>query len=553
MPTIIVRHPDGSTQEREVTGRLTVGCDEDNDLVLRAGGVSQRHAQFFADGGELVLENVGSAAATLVDGETLTAPKKLKPGVRVLIGEYEVSLKPDRVSVRKLPAVAVKPELTQIGPPPRSRSPRLDPATRPRAAPLFALGLGVVAIFGVLAWGLMPGQPAVVELPLETATVPCMNLEPKLRIAREEPSERSLAAAKAVLECDPLNPEMLAVMRQTTQELKGADASDRAVKLVELGRDEQAFEAFREIPRDTKAFVSGRPAAISTADRIQRSTRRDCLVYAKEKKWIQAQPVCERASEILCQGLSGDALYKPKEPALLAAIKARETNDPSGAKWKCPVIPIIQVAVAGPPPGKVLHAELVERLQDPALIAAVDTYAEGKLNEAIVMLQVVKEKSSKASLHAQAEALRKDMANVDSLKKIGDGMLKKGELEKAAKTYREALEFDARVIVEHERFPSVTRRTIREELSAAALLAGNRFAVRPDLQKACAAYKLGFSFSKGNVALNGALMEQCSTPAQALLDSARSCADLDRALELAVPNDGIAERIAAQRPQLNCP
>src|SRR4051812_25465461 len=124
MPTIVIRHPDGTVQEREVTGKLTVGCEDDNDLVLRAGGVSRRHAQFFADGGELVLENVGSAAATLVDGESIGQPTKLRPGVKVRIGDYEVTLKPDQaqLSVRKL-AVEARPDKTVTeddGPVPRS-------------------------------------------------------------------------------------------------------------------------------------------------------------------------------------------------------------------------------------------------------------------------------------------------------------------------------------------------------------------------------------------------------------------------------------------------
>ena len=116
----MIRHPDGTTEEREVVGRLTVGADEGNDLVLRAHGVSQRHAQFFADGGELVLENVGSAAATLVDGETLGSPRKLKQGVRVLIGGYEVSLKPNQVSVRRLHPVASPERTLEDDAPPRA-------------------------------------------------------------------------------------------------------------------------------------------------------------------------------------------------------------------------------------------------------------------------------------------------------------------------------------------------------------------------------------------------------------------------------------------------
>jgi tetratricopeptide (TPR) repeat protein len=552
VPTIVIRHPDGTTEEREVTGRLTVGADEENDLVLRAGGVSQRHAQFFADGGEVVLENVGSAAATIVDGETISSPRKLKQGVRVLIGEYEVSLKPDRVSVRKLaavPASIAANTLPDDG----------GPVGRPPAASGgtgWLIGIGavvIVAVLGILGMALFPGKPTVIEIPNDPPPVaqPCADLEPQLRIAREEPSERSLAAANAVLECDPLGAEILALKRSIEKELKGAAAAERGTKMVDLGRDEQAFEAFREIPEGTRAFISLRPQALEVTGRIRKENTKACLAYAREGKWVQAQPVCEKAMEIACQGMMPDALFKPRDPVLLHLIKSREVNDPSGPKWKCAAIPLIKPAEAAEDPAKAIHEAIAKRINDPQIAAAVAMYVAGKINEAIVQLQVVKEKSSKAAVHAQAESLRKDMANVDSLKKIADGMLNKGELEKASKTYREALEIDARVVPELDRQPSASRRSMQQEMANAALRIGVPLRNRPDMPRACAAFRLGFSFSKGNTDLNAAVTD-CSEKAKALLTSAKSCAELDRALVLAMPGDGIAEDIGAQKPQLNC-
>ena len=220
VPTILIRHPDGSTEEREVVGKLTVGCDEENDLVLRAGGVAQRHAQFFADGGELVLENVGSAAATLVDGEALDSPLRLKPGVRVLIGEYEVSLKPNQVSVRRLaPVAAPTSTLTDDGP--------AAPAPGPGRGVLFA-GLAGFAVLGVAGAALLlpSRQPAVEEVPRPPPPQPCAELEPQRKLARGEPSERALAAANSVLECDPLDPEVLGLKRQLERELAGDRARE---------------------------------------------------------------------------------------------------------------------------------------------------------------------------------------------------------------------------------------------------------------------------------------------------------------------------------------
>ena len=44
-----------------------------------------------------------------------------------------------------------------------------------------------------------------------------------------------------VLECDPLNPEMLALQRNIVKELKGAEAAERGLKLIELDRDEREY------------------------------------------------------------------------------------------------------------------------------------------------------------------------------------------------------------------------------------------------------------------------------------------------------------------------
>jgi ABC transport system ATP-binding/permease protein len=545
VPTIVIRHPDGSTEEREVRGRLTVGCDEENDLVLRAGGVSQRHAQFFADGGELVVENVGSAAATLVDGESLEGPRKMKQGVRVLIGEYEVSLKPDRVSVRKLAAVAA-PDTTLTdddAKPVRRAQPQ-----KGGLGPLVAVIAALSAVIVIAAVMLLRQPPSVIILPDPLPPQPCADLEPQLKLARGEPSEKSLAAANAVLECDPLGPEILELKRTIEKELKGAAAAERALNLIDLERDEQALEALKEIPAGTKAWLSIRPKALAVAERIRKENSKACLTYGREGKWVQAQPACEKALEIACQGKSPP---DPKDPLLVNLLKARQVNDPSGPHWKCVAVPLIAPdAVTAYAPMSLKEA-MNHHVADPQLAAALVLYAEGKINAAIVQLQTVKEKSSKAALHAKAEALRKDIANVDSLTKIADGMLKKNELEKAAKTYREALDLDGRLMPEGQ--TSQTRRTIQNEVAEAALRIGAPLARRPDLPKACAAFRTGFAIFKGNTGLNEAVGRDCSANAKAQLDRARTCEDLDRALVLAIPPDGIAEEIAAQRLQFNCP
>lgn len=240
MPTIVIRHPDGTVEERDVTGKLTVGCDEGNDLVLRAGGVSQRHAQFFADGGELVLENVGSTAATLVDGEAIGQPTKLRPGVKVLIGEYEVTLKPDQAQlvVRKVGAPTADntiPDDDAVAPPAPPRRRKLKSW---KIAATFAVAAGIAAV----VWAAWPSAtPAVVEVPVAPTGPgvtgdPCLDLESMLRVARDGANQKALDAANATLACDPLNREAAGLKRAIEAELKGAAAAERGTRLGAEGR-----------------------------------------------------------------------------------------------------------------------------------------------------------------------------------------------------------------------------------------------------------------------------------------------------------------------------
>ncbi len=94
MATVLIKYPDGSQHEQEVEAELTLGRADSNDLVLEEGGVSRRHARIFIEGADVLVEDIGSSNGTFVDGERITGPTPLAPRTIVLIGEYEVSLKP---------------------------------------------------------------------------------------------------------------------------------------------------------------------------------------------------------------------------------------------------------------------------------------------------------------------------------------------------------------------------------------------------------------------------------------------------------------------------
>ena len=93
MPTLVIRHPDGTQTEETLEAELSIGRAEGNDLRLTEGGVSRKHARFFVENGEVLVEDVGSANGTTVDGARIDGPTPVAVGSVVELGDYEVRLK----------------------------------------------------------------------------------------------------------------------------------------------------------------------------------------------------------------------------------------------------------------------------------------------------------------------------------------------------------------------------------------------------------------------------------------------------------------------------
>lgn len=73
---------------------LTIGRSGDNDVVVRDGRVSRRHARIVADGAAFAIEDAGSSNGTFVDGKRIDrAP--LVPDGTVTIGDTHLRVRSD--------------------------------------------------------------------------------------------------------------------------------------------------------------------------------------------------------------------------------------------------------------------------------------------------------------------------------------------------------------------------------------------------------------------------------------------------------------------------
>jgi len=73
----------------EVSGDTIVGRSKQADLCLQEGFVSRRHARLWLESGRLMVEDLGSANGTFVNGERLTQPVRLAPGDCVTFDAFD--------------------------------------------------------------------------------------------------------------------------------------------------------------------------------------------------------------------------------------------------------------------------------------------------------------------------------------------------------------------------------------------------------------------------------------------------------------------------------
>lgn len=93
MATLIFITPDGSQQEYELTGELSVGREAGNDIVLPEGGLSRKHARFFMQGAKAMVEDLGSSNGTMVEGKKIAGPTAIREGFEILLASVRVEFR----------------------------------------------------------------------------------------------------------------------------------------------------------------------------------------------------------------------------------------------------------------------------------------------------------------------------------------------------------------------------------------------------------------------------------------------------------------------------
>jgi pSer/pThr/pTyr-binding forkhead associated (FHA) protein len=122
MASLWVVNGSRARQSVDVTGQLIIGR-ENADLTLDDAEVSRRHVAVRLEGGQLEVEDLGSANGTFVNGSRIEGPVRVGGGAKIRVGRTEIEVR------GVLPASGEKHDLTRV-----ASSPVADPQST-RATP----------------------------------------------------------------------------------------------------------------------------------------------------------------------------------------------------------------------------------------------------------------------------------------------------------------------------------------------------------------------------------------------------------------------------------
>ncbi|MDY0005018.1 MAG: FHA domain-containing protein [Polyangia bacterium] len=206
----------GSFDLDEGSGSIILGRGETSHILLNHAAVSREHAFFYVSEGEVVIEDAGSAAGTLVDGYPIDGPVFVGPQNRIQIATFEVEVIGQEgssvavdVGFQEDAAAAGMPALVGV-------DPRFDPTLKPRPG-LFKL----MAVSGITAGTDVP-LPFTDDFDLgrdQEMEISCMDPTVSRRHARLRLTEQGIL----VIDLRSMNGTYINGQRVKRQEAKKGD------------------------------------------------------------------------------------------------------------------------------------------------------------------------------------------------------------------------------------------------------------------------------------------------------------------------------------------
>lgn len=118
MSDLILEIVEGSEAGRQIPLDSVVDVGREPSLPLHLDEdtqVSRRHARIAVQGGQVVVEDLGSTNGTYVNDQPISSPRTLNPGDKVRIGLTVLELRTRQQVAARPSAVQVSPQLTAVG------------------------------------------------------------------------------------------------------------------------------------------------------------------------------------------------------------------------------------------------------------------------------------------------------------------------------------------------------------------------------------------------------------------------------------------------------
>jgi predicted component of type VI protein secretion system len=118
MSDLILEIVEGSEAGRQLPLDQVVDIGREPSLPLHLDTdtqVSRRHARIALQGGQVVVEDLGSTNGTYVNDQPISSPRSLNPGDKVRIGLTVLELRTRQQVAARPSAVQVRPQLTAVG------------------------------------------------------------------------------------------------------------------------------------------------------------------------------------------------------------------------------------------------------------------------------------------------------------------------------------------------------------------------------------------------------------------------------------------------------
>jgi pSer/pThr/pTyr-binding forkhead associated (FHA) protein len=120
---------DEAGRQEQLAGALEIGRDPSVTLALEDPEMSRRHARISPQGGEAVVEDLGSTNGTFVNDQPVEGARSIGPGDRIRVGLTVLELRTSEQVASRPSAVLPVPQVTKV------RNEVLEPVTAEELAP----------------------------------------------------------------------------------------------------------------------------------------------------------------------------------------------------------------------------------------------------------------------------------------------------------------------------------------------------------------------------------------------------------------------------------